>query len=125
MTALNFFVKSDEICFATDTLALDAEDRVPIAFITKFAMLPHLRTVITGTGNNQFVSKWLDYARGHIIALDVEHLNLFCTDAMRLLAVECSLENITATIYHFGFSLRRDRFVAYAYRSTSDFESEE
>lgn len=126
MTALNFVIQEDQICLAMDTLSIDAENREPLVFLTKYAVLPHLDTIVTGTGHGSFVADWMHYARCNVIATDIDHLNQYTPDSLRRLAANHeNLGRITATIYHFGFSSARNRFLAYVYRSTKNWESEE
>jgi len=125
MTALNFVIQPDQIVLATDTLSLAAADGEPLSFVTKFLVLPHLRTVATGTGNGPFLAEWYSYVRASVLAQDVDHLNQYSPSALRRIAAGHDLAAISATVYHFGYSRGRDRFLAYAYRSTSDFSSEE
>jgi len=126
VTALNFVIQEDQICFAMDTLSLEADDRQPLAFITKFVVLPHLQTVVTGTGHAVFVAEWMAQSRGNVIATDVDHLNKYTPDILKVIASgHKELNTVTATIYHFGYSESRERFVGYVYRSTSNWKSEE
>lgn len=126
MTALNFVIQEDQICLAMDTLSVAAEDREPLVFLTKYAVLPHLDMVVTGTGHGSFVAEWMHHARSNVIATDIDHLNQYTPDRLRQIAANhADLARITATIYHFGFSNARNRFLAYAYRSTKNWESEE
>lgn len=126
MTALNFVHQEDQICIALDTLSIEAEDHKPFAFMTKFILLPHLHTILTGTGFGPFVSEWMAQARSNILAQDIEHLNQYAPDCLLKLASHYpQLNGTSATIYHFGYSQGRDKFLGYAYRSTRNWISEE
>lgn len=126
MTALNFVIQENQICIALDTLSLEADDHEPFAYMTKFILLPHLKTIVTGTGLGIFVSEWMAQARSNVLAKDTEHLNQYTPNSLRKLASQCPpLIDRTATIYHFGYSEIREKFIGYAYRSTNNWISEE
>ena len=126
MTALNFLVQEDQICFAIDTLSISADDRLPSGYLTKFIFLPHLSTVVTGTGHGTFINEWMNFVRGKIIAKDIDHLNEYVPQALNEIAEQFpELGDITATVYHFGFSIRRNIYTGYAYRSVNEWRSEE
>ena len=126
MTALNFVVQEHQICLAMDTLSIGVDDRQPLAFLTKYSLLPHLNTIVTGTGHGSMVADWMHYARCNVIATDIDHLNEYTPDSLRQIAENHpELQWVSATVYHFGFSNGRGRFLAYAYRSTNNWESEE
>ncbi len=125
MTALNFVIQEDNVYIALDTLAIEAEDHEPLIYMTKFILLPHLHTIVTGTGLELFVSEWMALVRSNLLAKDIEHLNQYTPDCLRKLASDCNyLNGSTATIYHFGYSQSRDKFMAYAYRLTNNWQSE-
>lgn len=119
-------VEESQICIAIDTLAISGTERTPQSFISKYAVLPHLQVIVTGTGHGLFIDEWMAMARGGIIARDIDHLNLYTPGCLRKIAEKYpELSNISVTIYHFGFSNERNRFLCYVYRSSSQFEAEE
>ena len=66
------------------------------------------------------------YVRSQIIATDIEHLDQYTPEALQNLSEHFpDLDDITATIYHFGYSERKNRFLCHVYRSTSDWNSEQ
>jgi hypothetical protein len=126
VTALNFVVQEKQICIATDTLSIAFDDKKPFIFTTKYIVLPHVQTVVSGTGHGRLIAEWMSFVRDRIIATDIDHLNQYVPDA--LIKLSKSYDNLnsnTATIYHFGYSDYRQRYLAYAYRSTSNWKSEE
>ena len=126
MTALNYVIQKDGIYLAMDTLSIAIDDRKPQSFLTKYVVLPHLDTVVTGTGYGPLVADWIHFSRCNIIATDIDHLDQYTPNSLRQIALNhAEIEKITATIYHFGFSKYRNRFLAYAYRSIENWESEE
>lgn len=126
MTALNFLINEDSICLAMDTLSINSIERIPHTFSTKFLILPHLNIIAAGTGDASLISEWLSFIRENIIARDIDHVNQYVPDALRDIAIKYTeLETVTCTIYHFGYSIQRDRFLGYAYRSTNNWTSEE
>lgn len=125
MTALNFVITRNEICFAVDTLAIGADDHQPFAYITKFVLLPHIKTAATGTGHGMFLAEWYAHVRGSIIASDIDRLDGLTPAELRRIARGYDLAAVSATVYHFGYSELRERFLGYAYRSTTNFASEE
>ena len=126
MTALNFVVEENQICFAIDTLCIEDDDKQPLSYITKFVALPHIQTIVTGTGLAMLIVEWMSCARGNVIAKDIDHLNQYTPDHLRTISQKYTeLSRISATIYHFGYSESRDRFVGYAYRSRNNWIPEE
>ena len=126
MTALNFVIEEDRICFAMDTLSLGFDDHQPLAFLTKYVILPHLQTIVTGTGHGMVVSDWMAMARSNIVARDIDHVNQYTPSALLRIGERYpELVDTTATVYHFGYSECRKRFLCYAYRSTTNWKPEE
>ena len=126
MTALNFLIQEKQVCFAIDTLAVTADEKQPLCFMTKFIVLPHLSTAVAGTGHAELITQWMNFIRSSLVARDVEHLNQYVPDNLKKLAENFpELDDITATIYHFGFSNYRQAYIGYAYRSTNGWISEE
>jgi hypothetical protein len=126
MTALNFLIQEHQICFAIDSLAVSPDDKSPQVYLTKFIVLPHLSMAVTGTGHGGLVARWMSYVRDRIIAKDIDHLNKYVPAELRSLWKEFQVfHDNTATIYHFGYSETRGRYVGYAYRSVNNWSSEE
>jgi len=126
LTALNFAIQPDQILFTMDTLSIDGVSRKPSIYVTKYVVLPHLQTIVTGTGHGTLVSDWLEKSRSGVIAQDIDHLDQYTPSILKQISINYpELNEITSTIYHFGFSEEKNRFLGYAYRSTENWKSEE
>lgn len=125
MTALIYALQPDQVCLAMDTLVVSADDKTPLLFQTKFAVLPHLQMVIAGTGLAAMVTQWFQFVNGNIVARDVDHVDLYAPGALRRAEAECPGTDLTTTtLYHFGYSQEQQRYVGYAYRSAKNWASE-
>lgn len=121
-TALNFSVSPQRVVIVMDTMALHPDTKRPGRYATKFFVLQHLNGVMCGTGNWQFVLSWYLMLQTDVLALDIDEVNKYAPDSLRQMAQVYGLgEGNTATIYHFGLSLRDDVYRGYAYRSTDNF----
>ncbi|MBU1053955.1 MAG: hypothetical protein KKC46_09015 [Proteobacteria bacterium] len=126
MTALNYIIQKDHVCIAIDTLSLESDDRKPYAYMTKFILLPHLHTIVTGTGLGLLVSEWMAQARSNILGTDIDDLNQYTPDCLHKISAHYpQMNGSSTTIYHFGYSQNRDIFVCYAYRSNNNWMPEE
>jgi len=126
MTALNFLIQKNQIYIVMDTLAISGDDKTPYMFKTKFLALPHINTVICGTGNGPFVENWFAMAQHRMVVKDLDNLDFHTTTALLEIKKEYEdLDKNSVTLYHFGYSRDRERYLCYVYRSTNDFESEE
>ena len=116
------------VLVATDTLVVDQQG-APSQFTTKAHVVPHLRTIIAGTGVAGFSTRWFARVNDFLVVRGIEHLD---SHAARLLpdtyaryVEEFSIpEHLTTTIYHFGVSEITDEAVGFAYRSGTGFASE-
>lgn len=128
MSAIVFQIGQDYAVVATDTLAV-TPDGMPWLFFSKALYLPHIRTIIAGTGVGNFASEWCAWVNTNARVRDVDELNTITPASLtaRWAVREASARSEiapTATIYCFGVT--SDRLVrAYAYRSTSNFAAEE
>lgn len=123
MTALVFAILPDQISLAMDTLVVDANDKTPLCYLTKFTVLPHLNLVIAGTGLASLITGWFHFVNGSMVVLDIDHLNVFTPESLRRLAAQCPGNDLTTTtLYHFGYSTFEKRYVGYAYRSVNNWE---
>lgn len=123
MTAFNFLLEEKRVCIAMDTLMLRANKKTPFKYISKIFMIPHLNGVICGTGSADFVLKWYLFVQRSIIAKDIEHLDLYASEALQKLAKNSPC-GFSVTIYHFGWSEINNKFIGLVYRSTNNFVSE-
>ena len=126
MTALNFLLEPERVCIAMDTLVIRPDTRTPFLYASKIFPLPHLGGVMCGTGLMQFVIDWFVCIQTSVIARDVPHLNNYTSEQLRVIAVKYKLiSDLTSTIYHFGYSAAEQCYKGFAYRSKTNFVSEE
>ena len=126
MTALVFTIQPDQICLAMDTLVVDPYDKTPLRYQTKFTVLPHMNLVIAGTGLAPLINDWFHFVNGNIVARDIDDLNLYAPRLLRDATAQCQGTDLTTTtLYHFGYSTTRNRYIGYAYRSTKNWEPDQ
>lgn len=128
MSLLIFGVSPTDAMVITDTLATDPTGE-PHLLVSKAGIVPHLGVVIAGTGVAQLADRWRIIVFGELLCRDIEMLDLHAPAGLRriwgaLRREFPEVEGVSATVYHFGFSAEIDQYVGYAYRSTSNFESE-
>jgi hypothetical protein len=129
MSSLIFATDPEQAFVATDTLAV-SYDGEPSFFTTKAFIVPHLKMIIAGTGVLEFMSKWFVQVAHGMVVRGIEHLDCHTPDSLNRIWKKLKEEfpipdNFTTTIYHMGFSEEDGQMKSYAYRSTSDFDSEE
>ena len=125
MTALVFALQPDQVCLAMDTLVVGADDKLPLSFQRKFLSLPDADILIAGTGLANLISGWFDHVSSSLRVVDIDDLDKITPQVVKA-SVDAAggLGDITTTLYHFGYSRTEGRYVGYAYRSTSNFQSE-
>lgn len=125
MTALVFALLPEQFCIAMDTLVIGADDRMPLSFQRKFLSVPESDLVVAGTGHADFINGWFWYLQANLHGASIDDLNAEAPSIFRAsVSAEGGLNGLTATIYHFGYSAREQRYVGYAYRSEHDFCSD-
>lgn len=125
MTALVFALQPEQVCIAMDTLVIGADDRMPLSFQRKFLSVPESDLVIAGTGHAGFINGWFQHLQANLNGATIDDLNAEVPNIFRAsVSAEGGLSGLTATIYHFGYSAREDRYAGYAYRSEHDFRSD-
>lgn len=124
MTALNFLFTQDAVYIAMDTLSLSMDDRKPLKYASKIFPLPHLRSVMCGTGNLDLILSWYNRIQRNVVAKDIEYLNSITQKCLQELNSEYP-ETVTTTVYQFGYSEERKSFRGFVFRSDRDFELEE
>lgn len=125
MTALVFALQPEQVCIAMDTLVIGADDRMPMSFQRKFLSVPESELVVAGTGHAGFINGWFRYLQSNLHGATIDELNEEVPSIFRAsLRAEGGLSGLTATIYHFGYSAREQRYAAYAYRSEHGFRSD-
>lgn len=128
MTALNFLLSDKQVIIATDTLAVGAEDGCPHHMSTKVLTLPHLRMCVTATGAMVVLQEFGHLVNGGAVVKDIRQLDRHATEVLQEIQgrfVRKYRQEISTTIYTFGWCNKSLRFCGYAYRSTEDYESEE
>ena len=129
MSSLIFATDEQQIVVATDTLAVTTEGE-PVLFASKATHIPHLRIIIAGTGFGGLSNEWALSVSSRMIVRGIMNLNYHTPKGLRELwkkykAAHSTPDGLTTTVYQFGISEEDDRVVSFAYRSTSDFESEQ
>jgi hypothetical protein len=128
MSSLIFYTDKDEALIATDTLAT-SPDGQPFSFTTKAYIVPHLKLIIAGTGAGGFLSKWFLLINDRAVFPGIDFLNnktaRYLGPMWSSYKQEFSAEDqLTTTVYHFGFSEITNVIKSFAYRSTNGFQSE-
>lgn len=128
MSSLIFYTDEHQVLVATDTLAT-SPDGEPFKFTTKAFIVPHLRMIVAGTGAGGFLGKWFIHINDGMAVRGIDHLDYHASRSLQLAwerhQKEFSLpDQITTTVYHFGFSESTGLIVAFAYRSTDSFRSD-
>jgi hypothetical protein len=128
MSSLIFYTDKEQILVATDTLGVSSGGK-PFMFSSKALYIPHLRTIIAGTGTGGFSNEWAMYVTNRMVVKGLHNLDYHTPNNLRELWEEYknrqSLpEGFTTTLYQFGFSEETDEVVSFAYRSTNNFVSE-
>jgi hypothetical protein len=129
MSSLIFYTDKAQALVATDTLSVDLEGN-PFGFVSKAAYVPHLRTIIAGTGAGGFSNQWHLQVSTRMVLKGIMNLDFHTPKSLRDLWVEYlkeySLpEDFTTTVYQFGISEETGDIVSFAYRSKNNFVSEE
>jgi len=124
MSILNFLYTDEYVIAMADTLASTAGG-IPHMFVTKIFALPHINTIICGTGNYNTVLAWCNFIQTSVIANNVDDLDQISPENIRNIYNKITGDNlISTTIYHFGFIEKEGKYLGYAYRSKNNFVSE-
>ncbi|WP_308638978.1 hypothetical protein [Paenibacillus silvisoli] len=124
MTAINFIYEENQITIYMDTLSLDEKGR-PFKYVSKLFPIPHLRSVICGTGNLDLIMDWVHQVQRNVIAADIAYLSEITTEQLIALQEKYPKDAGATTIYQFGYSQLVEKLKGYVYRSTKDFFQEE
>ena len=77
-------------------------------------------------GSAPLINDWFRFVNGSIIATDVDSLNLYAPTLLRNATAQSQGTDFTSTtLYHFGYSTTRNRYVGFAYRSTKNWEPDQ
>ena len=134
MTALNWDLEPEYVLILSDSLAISGEDHRPCFMTTKVFSLPHVGLCIAGTGAQPLAERFWAHANSKCIFEDIAHLNnyaptILCAIWEEMLShpdyADVEADEITGTVYCYGWSEEKEVFVGFAYRSINDFVSEE
>ncbi len=125
MTALNFWIRPHQAIIAADTLTTTASNEIGL-YTSKLLPLPHLHTLICGTGKMPLIMDWFVLVSTGMILRTIADLDQHTPTQLYQLAKAYPLtDQDSTTIYHIGYDPHLGRFRAFAYRSTRAFASEE
>lgn len=128
MSSIIFYSDENQALIATDTLATEPDGN-PLLFASKAIHLPHLDTVIAGTGQGGFASQWAMQVNDRMVLSGIDNLDFHTPKGLRDLwkkyCIEYQIaEGSTTTVYQFGYCHEKGKMIVTAYRSTNNFESE-
>jgi hypothetical protein len=99
-----------------------------LLLVSKATVVPHLGAVIAFTGALQVGNRWVETVTTSMVCRDFDMLDRLTPDPLRKIerkvADEFGPVTGTSTVYHFGYSDSLEQYVGFAYRSTSDYNSE-
>lgn len=128
MSSIIFTTDPAQALVATDTLAVDLDGK-PLLFCSKATYIPHLRTIIAGTGLGSFANNWANDVNNNMIVDGLRNLDYHTPKSLKERWVKQKEasdfpESLTTTIYQIGVSEDDGEIRAFAYRSNNDFSSE-
>ena len=107
-----------------DTLA-SLPGGIPRNFVTKIFPLPHINSLVCGTGTLETILEWVKFIELSAIADDIDQLNNISPNNIKDIHDRVTNGEIAdTTIYHFGFSSRTKTYKGFAYRAKNAFRSE-
>ena len=129
MSSLIFYTDENQIYVATDTLATESNG-VPFLLTSKALHIPHLNIIVAGTGQGGFLSNFILHLNSYMVVNNINQLNYHTPELLSRLWSQHkeqfgTSEQSTSTIYIFGFCELTGRVISFAYRSVSEFISEE
>ncbi|SRR5712691_2369605 len=128
MSSLIFYTDEQQALVATDTLAMSYDGK-PFLYTTKAILVPHLHLLVCTTGVSGILTRWFLQINDGMLVRDVDHLNVHTPHTLDVLwrayKEELAIpDDVTGTVYYFGFSVTERVIHAYAYRSVHQFRSE-
>lgn len=141
MTSLVFCLSPEIVLIAMDTL-VTADKNEPHHFCSKMFPLPHLGSVMCGTGSMVLATEWFKQIHHNFFSnvfsevrlRDVYDLNKETPDRLRNLSQRLSQSSSCADttlstslggkIFHFGYSLQEKKYKGFVYKSENQFSSE-
>lgn len=125
MSALIYIYTLDKVILSADTLSVDM-DKNPSCYVSKILPVPHLKTVICGTGFRPILSKWYKVAMENIIGFDITALNCHAPSNLRsFLREDQAHVQGTTSVYHFGYSETENKLKGYSFKSEDNFDQKE
>jgi len=120
MSSLIFHADREQVLMATDTLATSTDGQ-PFKFTTKAFFIPHLRMLMAGTGLMGFLGRWFIQVNDWMLVKGIDNLNnhapRYLSSIWQGYKEEVSAGEISATIYHCGFSEIDGLIHTYVYRA--------
>lgn len=106
MSSLIFYTDVSQALVATDTLAVKPGG-APLMFCSKAIYLPHMRTIIAGTGLGMFASDWANHVNNRLVVAGLRNLDYHTPDGLRALWASAKEQDdipdsITTTVYQIG-----------------------
>jgi hypothetical protein len=139
MTSLVFYLRPEIVFIAMDTLVTTVDRNEPHHFCFKMFPLPHIGSVMCGTGNMELAVEWFKQIH-HNFSSDVRlqdicDLNKETPDRLRELS-QCFSQSSICTkttpstplegkIFYFGYSLQEKKNKGFVYHSQNNFNSKE
>jgi hypothetical protein len=128
MSSLIFHTDPTQALVATDTLAVKPDGQAQM-FCSKAVYIPHLRTIVAGTGLGGFSNDWANEINNRFAVAGIVNLDYHTPNALRRRWAEVKNladfpAGLTTTVYQIGISEDNDEICAFAYRSANDFVSE-
>lgn len=123
MTSLVFDLKPERVWIAMDTLATTVDKNEPHHFCSKIFPLPHLGSIMCGTGDMELAVEWFKQIHHNFFSdvglQDVCDLNEETPDRLRNLSPSLSQPStctdttpstpLEGKIFHFGYSLKEKK----------------
>lgn len=128
MSSIIFATDPTQALVATDTLAVDSNG-TPLLFCTKATYIPHLRTIIAGTGLGAFANDWANHVNNEMVVTGVLNLDYHTPSGLRERWAKQQQDpsfppGCTTTVYQIGVGEENGEIQSFAYRSTNNFLSE-
>jgi hypothetical protein len=101
MSALIYFLQENQVVLAMDTLSsARAESELkPFKYVSKIFPLPHMNSVICGTGEFFPILKWFEFVESSIVANGIVYLNRLTELSIKEFMKNENPSNSLTTIY--------------------------
>ncbi|MDE4176131.1 hypothetical protein PXK01_18390 [Phaeobacter sp. PT47_59] len=128
MSSIIFDFNEETALLAVDTLAT-TPNGTPSFFTAKAQYVPHLKTIIAGTGCAGFAADWATYINNRMLLTGIENLDYHTPSSLErrwdeIRSIEKIPSDVTTTVYHIGYSTHDQCMKGFAYRSANGFISE-